>query len=138
MSHLYRDTVLCLYISDSLHLFTLILTDSLEKCETKSFENEYCTFCNDFHRYNIVTTRSVGILTSGIRRGSYARAPFRSSPGKRLMSFSSIMLIAVTNKSHDIAPRILIFKKKGSTPRLSREICKKLSRTPSTNFCVRL
>ena len=37
---------LCLYISDSLHLFTLFLTDSLEKCQTKSFENEYSTFCN--------------------------------------------------------------------------------------------
>ena len=37
---------LCLYISDSLHLFTLILTDSLEKYQTKSFENEYSTFCN--------------------------------------------------------------------------------------------
>ena len=35
---------LCLYISDSLHLFTLFLTDSLEKCQTKSFENEYSTF----------------------------------------------------------------------------------------------
>ena len=31
---------LCLYISDSLHLFTLFLTDSLEKCQTKSFEND--------------------------------------------------------------------------------------------------
>ena len=37
---------LCLYISDSLHLFTLFLTDSLKKCQTKSFENEYSTFCN--------------------------------------------------------------------------------------------
>ena len=37
---------LCLYISDSLHLFTLFLTDSLEKCQTKSFENEYSTFRN--------------------------------------------------------------------------------------------
>ena len=37
---------LCLYISNSLHLFTLFLTDSLEKCQTKSFENEYSTFCN--------------------------------------------------------------------------------------------
>ena len=37
---------LCLYISDSLHLFTLLLTDSLKKCQTKSFENEYSTFCN--------------------------------------------------------------------------------------------
>ena len=37
---------LCLYISDSLHLFTLFLTNSLEKCQTKSFENEYFTFCN--------------------------------------------------------------------------------------------
>ena len=37
---------LCLYISDSLHLFTLFLTDSLEKCQTKSFANEYSTFCN--------------------------------------------------------------------------------------------
>ena len=36
---------LCLYISDSLHLFTLFLTDSLKKCQTKSFENEYSTFC---------------------------------------------------------------------------------------------
>ena len=35
---------LCLYISDSLHLFTLFLTDSLAKCQTKSFENEYYTF----------------------------------------------------------------------------------------------
>ena len=39
---------LCCYISDSFHLFTLFLTDSLEKCQTKSFENEYSTFCN-FH-----------------------------------------------------------------------------------------
>ena len=66
MSHLYGDTVdkkgkrsftnhdrafflfrqLCLYISDSLHLFTLFLTNSLKKCQTKSFENEYSTFCN--------------------------------------------------------------------------------------------
>ena len=30
---------LCLYISDSLHLFTLFLTDSLKKCQTKSFES---------------------------------------------------------------------------------------------------
>ena len=37
---------MCLYRSDSLHLFTLFLTDSLEKCQTKSFENEYSTFCN--------------------------------------------------------------------------------------------
>ena len=37
---------LCLYISDSLHLFTLFLTDSLEKCQTKSYENEYSTFCS--------------------------------------------------------------------------------------------
>ena len=37
---------LCLYISGSLNLFTLFLTDSLEKCQTKSFENEYSTFCN--------------------------------------------------------------------------------------------
>ena len=37
---------LCLYISDSLHLFTLFLTDSLKKCQTKSFKNEYSTFCN--------------------------------------------------------------------------------------------
>ena len=37
---------LCLYISDSLYLFTLFLTDSLKKCQTKSFENEYSTFCN--------------------------------------------------------------------------------------------
>ena len=37
---------LCLYISDSLHLFTLFLTDSLEKCQTKSFENKYSTFYN--------------------------------------------------------------------------------------------
>ena len=37
---------LCLYISHSLHLFTLFLTDSLEKCQTKRFENEYSTFCN--------------------------------------------------------------------------------------------
>ena len=37
---------LCLYISDSLHLFTLFLTDSLEKYQTKSIENEYSTFCN--------------------------------------------------------------------------------------------
>ena len=36
---------LCLYITDSLHLFTLLLTDSLKKCQTKSFENEYSTFC---------------------------------------------------------------------------------------------
>ena len=35
---------LYLYISDSLHIFTLVLTDSLEKCQTKSFENEYFTF----------------------------------------------------------------------------------------------
>ena len=26
--------------------FTLFLTDSLEKCQTKSFKNEYSTFCN--------------------------------------------------------------------------------------------
>ena len=26
--------------------FTLFLTNSLEKCQTKSFENEYSTFCN--------------------------------------------------------------------------------------------
>ena len=32
---------LCLYISDSLHLFTLFLTDSLEKCPTKSFEDVF-------------------------------------------------------------------------------------------------
>ena len=31
---------LCLYVSDSLHLFTLFLTDSLKKCQTKSFENK--------------------------------------------------------------------------------------------------
>ena len=37
---------LCLYISDSLHLFTLFLMDSFEKCQTKSFENEYSTFFN--------------------------------------------------------------------------------------------
>ena len=37
---------LCLYISDSLHLFTLFLTDSLEKCQTKSSEDAYSTFCN--------------------------------------------------------------------------------------------
>ena len=37
---------LCLYISDSLHLFTLFLTDSLKKCQTKNFENEYSTVCN--------------------------------------------------------------------------------------------
>ena len=36
---------MCLYISDSLHLFILFLTDSLKKCQTKSFENEYSTFC---------------------------------------------------------------------------------------------
>ena len=34
------------HITDSLHRFTLFLTDSLEKCQTKSFENEYSTFCN--------------------------------------------------------------------------------------------
>ena len=39
---------LCLYISDSLHLFTLFLTDSLKKCQTKSFKNEYSTFCNQY------------------------------------------------------------------------------------------
>ena len=43
-----------LYISDSLHLFTLFLTDSLEKCQTKSFENEYSTFCY----YNMLITRN--------------------------------------------------------------------------------
>ena len=43
---------LCLYISDSLHLFTLFLTDSLEKCQTKSFENEYSTFFNFQIRYH--------------------------------------------------------------------------------------
>ena len=36
---------LCLNINDSLHLFTLFLMDSLEKCQTKIFENEYSTFC---------------------------------------------------------------------------------------------
>ena len=35
---------LCLYTSDSRHFFTLFLTDSLEKCQTKSFENECSTF----------------------------------------------------------------------------------------------
>ena len=30
---------LCLYISDSLHLFTLFLTDSLKKCQTKKLKN---------------------------------------------------------------------------------------------------
>ena len=39
---------LCLYVSDSLHLFTLFLMDSFEKCQTKSFKNEYSTFCNYF------------------------------------------------------------------------------------------
>ena len=33
-------------MSDSLHIFTLLLTDFLEKCQTKSFENEYSTFCH--------------------------------------------------------------------------------------------
>ena len=37
---------LCLYITDSLHLFTLFLRDFLEKCQTKSFENEYSIFRN--------------------------------------------------------------------------------------------
>ena len=37
---------LCLYISDSLYLFALFLTNSLEKYQTKSFENEYSTFRN--------------------------------------------------------------------------------------------
>ena len=37
---------LCLYISNSLHFFILFLTNSLKKCQTKSFENEYSTFCN--------------------------------------------------------------------------------------------
>ena len=32
--------------TDSLYLFTLFLMDSLEKCQTKSFENEYSTFCD--------------------------------------------------------------------------------------------
>ena len=35
---------LCLYISDSLYLFHFTLTDSLKKCETKSFEDEYPAF----------------------------------------------------------------------------------------------
>ena len=39
---------LILYINDSLYLFTLLLTDSLEKCHTKSFENEYTSLCNLF------------------------------------------------------------------------------------------
>ena len=51
MSRLYRDTAdekeknklklaqLCPYISDSFHFFTLFLTDTLEKCQTKSFKN---------------------------------------------------------------------------------------------------
>ena len=42
---------LCLYISDSLHVFTLFLTDSLKKCQTKSFENEYSTFYISVHIY---------------------------------------------------------------------------------------
>ena len=33
-------------MSDSLHFFTLFLTDYLEKYQTKSFENEYPTSCN--------------------------------------------------------------------------------------------
>ena len=37
---------LCLHISDSLHFFTLFLTNSLKKCQRKSFKNEYSTFCN--------------------------------------------------------------------------------------------
>ena len=43
--YLFLFRQLCLYITDSLHLFTSFLTDSLEKCQTKSFENEYSTFC---------------------------------------------------------------------------------------------
>ena len=43
---LFRQLCLYIHVSDSLHLFTLFLTDSLEKCQTKSFENEYSTFCN--------------------------------------------------------------------------------------------
>ena len=43
-----------LYKSDSLHLFTLFLTDSLKKCQTKSFENEYSTFTNYFANFDSV------------------------------------------------------------------------------------
>ena len=35
-----------LFLPAAVLLFTLSLTDSLEKCPTKSFENEYSTFCN--------------------------------------------------------------------------------------------
>ena len=41
---------LCLHISDSLHLFTLFLMDSLEKCQTKSFENEYSLQFSDYDK----------------------------------------------------------------------------------------
>ena len=59
----FRFRQLCLYITDSLHLFTQFLTDSLEKCQTKSFENEYSTFCNFQILYHKSTLQKLKLQT---------------------------------------------------------------------------
>ena len=50
---------LCLYISDLLHFFTLFLTESLNKCQTKSFKNMNTLLSSIF---KICTTNQFRIL----------------------------------------------------------------------------